>query len=638
MHITTRRPWGCHLRGAVRGARGGQRWPGLSDLDARAQHEGGMGHLQWRSHRASSSTPPWPWSAASLSSSRCLGCGHAVGVTRGPVPVTPHRASAMVYRYCDRDPDAADVQWNAWLEEERSPPGGPLRRLRARPTRGTGILDAFVGKHLAQRSRRAHELQPPEQGLPRLDPAHYAMMPYPDAPMPLHTSYLARVPPQQLPEGFPETLRWVEVLRTWTRRMLVRAIGMNAEHDFECYDAGWSDKPRHPFLCIGPGGFHNFSFADGVGDIPYNQFLLRVHPDGLLRPMHFEHFDHKDLEVVIGQMGFSTDKELLSFLIHGARWKVAWPRQLRVSHSVFSLKTRARGVGEATAKLVEAGLYIAELLITRGETLSEDVPCTATLPQYSTGMGGADKTDKPEKRPCGNTSDPHDVVYERNQPHGPPDGPRALSVNDMTGLKTYPPGFKGYIPFPDPETKSTTREVYAAECVMGAMAAVNGTKPWASKDDVKWMFFQLNTEPCEFWIQVQYLVMARCNAVRQVRGSRASASPGDRTHRPQHSSEVAASRHEHGHAPLQQGCRAFLQGGERGVESTHGGPRPGSVAAASVTSASATSSPSASGVLGYDQAHPFCCFRVHGRLPGPHTGDIPRGCRVRARGGRWPRR
>ena len=102
------------------------------------------------------------------------------------------------------------------------------------------------------------------------------------------------------------------------------------------------------------------------------------------------------------------------------------------------------------------------------------------------------------------------VVFEQNRPHGPPDGPRILSVNDMTGLKKYPADFAGYIPFPDPETKISSREVYAAEAVVGAMAKVNGTTPAASKDDVRWMFFQLNQEPCEFWIQVQYLVIATC--------------------------------------------------------------------------------------------------------------------------------
>ena len=46
------------------------------------------------------------------------------------------------------------------------------------------------------------------------------------------------------------------------------------------------------------------------------------------------------------------------------RWKVEAPRQIRISHNVFSLKERARGVGEATAKLIAKGLYMACLLYT----------------------------------------------------------------------------------------------------------------------------------------------------------------------------------------------------------------------------------------------------------------------------------
>ena len=452
-------------------------------------------HTVLAMERRKSFVEPVPWMLA------------RVGVTDGPVPVVPHRASSA-YRHADMQYAAAE--WQSFLETEREALGQIYAAFEAADA-GSGLLAPFLGNIQTAFTRR-HELHPPEQGLPRLDAAHYSVMPYPDPPMPLHTTYLARVPPQQLPDGFPESLAWTEVARLWHRRMLTKAIQMNAEHDFECYERGDSNLPRHPFLCIGPGGFHSFHFTDGVGRIPFNQFLLRVSAaDGRLRPMDFTLLDHKDMEVVIGQMGFSSDKELLSFLIHGARWKVTWPRQMRISHSVFSLKTRAKAVAESTAKLIDAGLYIAEPLLRRGESLSEEKAVTACSPQYSTGMGGADKTDKPwEARPCGNTSDPHDVVLERNAPHGAPDGPRALSVNDMTGLKHYPPGFEGYIPFPDPETKATTREVYAGECVMGAMATVNGTKPCMSKDDVRWMFFQINTEPCEFWIQVQYLVIATC--------------------------------------------------------------------------------------------------------------------------------
>ena len=453
-------------------------------------------HTVLAMQRRQSFVEPVPWMLA------------RVGVTDGPIPVTPNRESS---RYRHSDELLAATRWEEFMLEEKDH-FVAIHSAFEKADDGSGLLLPFMANiHTAFTRRR--ELQPPAQGLPFLDPAHYSMMPYPDPPMPLHTSYLARMPPQQLPEGFPESFAWDEVAKEWLRRMMAAAIQMNAEHDFECYEHGWSDKRRHPFFCAGAGGFHSFHFIDGSGSVPLNLFLLRVSAqDSRLRPMEFEWLDHKDMEVIIGQMGFSTDKELLSFLLHGARWKVPWPRQMRISHPVFSFKSRAKGVAEATAKLIHAGLFLAEPLLRQGDQLSALHPVTATSPQYSTGMGGADKTDKPwEARPCTNSSDPHDEVYERNAPHGPADGDRVLSVNDMTGLKQYPPGFDGFIPFPDPETKTTSREVYAGECVMHAMAAINGTRPSMSKDDVRWMFFQLNTEPCEFWIQVQYMVIATCD-------------------------------------------------------------------------------------------------------------------------------
>ena len=115
-------------------------------------------------------------------------------------------------------------------------------------------------------------------------------------------------------------------------------------------------------------------------------------------------------------------------------------------HNLFSLKSRARGVGEATAKLIAKGLYKAEpVLVEGGPPLGTDARSPAfCLPQYSVGMGGADKNDKPdEKRPTSNTSDPHRPVRERNAPHGEADGPPVVSFNDLTGPRKVPAGYCG---------------------------------------------------------------------------------------------------------------------------------------------------------------------------------------------------
>ena len=268
-------------------------------------------------------------------------------------------------------------------------------------------------------------LVPPPQGLPPVCADVLLLLPYPEPPAPLCTQYLARMPAQATPEGFPESFAFSDIVRQWGRRVIYDALNMTAAHDFECFREGWSSKPRHPFICLGPGCFKHFRLIGG-GSVCLNQFVLEQHTDGRFRLMDFATLlnDHKPLAAVIGLIGFSTDKELLSFLIGGMRWKAPAPRQFRLGHNLFSLKSRARGVGNATAKLIGKGLFEATLVCVEGDVISDDSPCPlCTSPQYSMGMGGADKTDKPdEKRPTGNVSEPHEPVRERNHPHGEPDG------------------------------------------------------------------------------------------------------------------------------------------------------------------------------------------------------------------------
>ena len=289
---------------------------------------------------------------------------------------------------------------------------------------------------------------------------------------------------------------------------------MTAAHDFECYHTGWSDLPRHAYVCLGPGAFYSHDLGHGAS-VCLNNFLLEQREDGELHPFDFTQAtgDHKFLHALIAIFGFSSDKELLSFLIHGVRWKIGFLKQIRMGHNVFSLKSRARGVGESTAKLIKQGLYVAVPLFAEGETLTADGACPLFFtPQQAVGMGGADKAGKPEeKRPCTNCSDPHGEVNERNSPHGPADGPRAVAFNNLFGPRRIPADYDGPpLPFPDPEDKPTTRDVYRANQVVGSMAAVNGTYAVASEDDVRWMFFQLYTEPCEYYLSIQYLVIGVC--------------------------------------------------------------------------------------------------------------------------------
>ena len=432
-----------------------------------------------------------------------------IGIYEGPKPVLANRAGE-VFRSAARDSEASQ-EWADFLELEKGRRDLFVIAFTAADG-GSGLLAPFL-ENIITAYDLAEHLVPPPQGLPAVHADTLLLLAYPEPPAPLHTEYLARMPPQAVPDGFPAALAYADVVRRWGRRVIANALNLTVAHDAECYREGWSEKPRHPFTCLGPGCFKHFHFLDG-GKILLNQFILVNDGAGQLRPMDFaaEIKDHKSLEAVVGIMGFSSDKELLSFLLHGMRWKAPAPRHFRIGHNLFSLKSRARGVAEATAKLIDKGLFQSVRVCQVGVLLTEDSPCPLWCsPQYSMGMGGADKTDKPdEKRPTGNVSEPHRPTRERNSPHGEADGDWVVNFNDLTGPKQPKAGPPLPSGFPDREHKYRVREIYHANAYIRALAHVNNSCPGLSRDDVRWMFFQLYTETCEHWLQIQYLVIAVC--------------------------------------------------------------------------------------------------------------------------------
>ena len=63
--------------------------------------------------------------------------------------------------------------------------------------------------------------------------------------------------------------------------------------------------------------------------------------------------------------------------------------------------------------------------------------------------------------------------------------------SDMTGTKAGEMWDGSPLPFPDKEIKQGGREVYGANAYCCALAAINNTKAAASKDDIRWCFFQI---------------------------------------------------------------------------------------------------------------------------------------------------
>lgn len=216
--------------------------------------------------------------------------------------------------------------------------------------------------------------------------------------------------------------------------------------------------------------------------------------------------------------GPHDDRQLMSLIMHGVRWGVQAPMQTRIAPQLERLDARIRGVGAAFKKLLDKGLYYKMKRLRRvHERIEPDGPCPfIVIPPIIIGTGGTDKPDNPnEKRIVGDQSAPHldQGVRERNAPHGEPDGPAAVSLNDLMGPR---PGgaHRGQMldptryPMPHPEVKVRPRQCYSDNCVLRHMAWAAETYLASVKDDGRHMFFQFEMSPeeertCSFQVAME---------------------------------------------------------------------------------------------------------------------------------------
>jgi hypothetical protein len=180
---------------------------------------------------------------------------------------------------------------------------------------------------------------------------------------------------------------------------------------------------------------------DGIGSYNALSIVWELDPTtGLYDKLDFERpgRTHWTLNVLRQLMGEHDDHQLMSFIMQGVRWGVKAPMQIRIAANLERLDQRARGVGEAFAKLLKKGLYYKYKKLRRADELidPEGPGPFITIPTYIVGTGGTDKPDNPnEKRIVGDQGMPHpeQALRERNRPHGTPDGPLIVSMNDMMG-------------------------------------------------------------------------------------------------------------------------------------------------------------------------------------------------------------
>jgi hypothetical protein len=238
-----------------------------------------------------------------------------------------------------------------FMEAERAR-GHELRSLLIAQDTGNGTLIAMAD-NVRTAADYGDEIPFPANGLPTYVDSALRLAPFAERPLSLSTTWLARLPPQQVPPGF-KPMTWQGILRDWARRKCCAALNATADRDYECYETGSSARRRPPFVCIGPGGGKEIPHADGIGSYNALSIVYELDPStGLYDKLDYQRpgRTHWNLQYLKEVFGIHDDQQLMSLVMHGVRWGVQAPLQIRIAANLERLDARIRGVGEAFKKL-----------------------------------------------------------------------------------------------------------------------------------------------------------------------------------------------------------------------------------------------------------------------------------------------
>ncbi|KOO26420.1 hypothetical protein Ctob_009367 [Chrysochromulina tobinii] len=213
-------------------------------------------------------------------------------------------------------PEALERQRTAFFEQEAAR-GAEIRALLVAADPGTGELIAMADKVMTAADYRM-ELPFPVNGLPDFSSSSLRTLPFVERPLQLSTSWLARLPPQQVPPGF-KPQPWQNILRGWARRACCASLNQTASRDFECYANGSSTQRRPEYICIGPGGAKELAHADGIGTYNALTIVWELDPaTGLYDKLDFERpgRTHWVLNMLRQLLGEHEDHQLLSLIMH----------------------------------------------------------------------------------------------------------------------------------------------------------------------------------------------------------------------------------------------------------------------------------------------------------------------------------
>ena len=189
--------------------------------------------------------------------------------------------------YGTRPPDPhSERQWAHFLQLEAER-GDTMRRDLIAADHGSGLI-AGITADVRTAADFAAELPIPPQGLPTFDDPSLLMVRAPERPLPLHTDWLHRLPPQQVPAGFT-SVSYQGALRRWARRMTADNKNGNMRFDAYCLAHGHApaDLARSDDVVLGMGAGKLLPFEDGIGTFNALDIMLETGPDGRLYPADF---------------------------------------------------------------------------------------------------------------------------------------------------------------------------------------------------------------------------------------------------------------------------------------------------------------------------------------------------------------
>jgi len=165
----------------------------------------------------------------------------------------------------------------------------------------------------------------------------------------------------------------------------------------------------------------NIPHRNGIGSWNAMEIIYKRRGDGLYVPLNFTakgqtQWMIKNIARILGPT--VTDRELLSFIFDGVRWKVDAPYQIRLNHNLESAMPLGKALASTMQNLAGKGYFTITLIADAENRVRINGPGPlAYIPGYQVPAGVVKKPDKPnEVRVVGDMGAPRHACV-RQGPH-----------------------------------------------------------------------------------------------------------------------------------------------------------------------------------------------------------------------------